>query len=65
MVYTRLQVTHIQRLILVKELLAAQIATLQNLSFYLWLVKEARRQIIADNYGVWKNNILEKINRKL
>lgn len=56
---------YLRHLFLVKELLAAQIATLQNLSFYLWLVKEARRQIIADNYGVWKNNILGKINRKL
>ena len=56
---------YLRHLFMVKELLAAQIATLQNLSFYLWLVTEARKQILLDNYTSWKINILQTINRKL
>lgn len=48
-----------------KELLAMQIATIQNLSFYLWLVREARQQIQADNYANWKNATIKKIGQRL
>lgn len=47
------------------ELLAAQIATLHNLSFYLWLTAEARRQIIAGTFYEWKNNMVKKLSKRL
>jgi queuine tRNA-ribosyltransferase len=46
-------------------MLAAQIATLHNLSFYLWLVKEARRHILQGDFVEWKENMIEKVSRRL
>lgn len=60
--YTKAYLHHLFRC---KELLGMQIATLQNLSFYLWLVKEARQQIQQDNYANWKNEILRVIDVRL
>lgn len=40
------------------ELLAGQIASLHNLSFFLWLVGEARKHIIAGDYAEWKNKMV-------
>lgn len=48
-----------------KEILAMQIATLQNLSFYLWLVNTAREKILLGEFAEWKKNILPIINQKL
>ncbi|MFN8153092.1 MAG: tRNA guanosine(34) transglycosylase Tgt [Bacteroidia bacterium] len=48
-----------------KEMLAAQIATIHNLSFYLWLVKEARKQILNGSFVNWKNEMVEKVSRRL
>lgn len=42
-----------------------QIASIHNLAFYLWLVREARQQILADNFGPWKRDMVEKLMRKL
>lgn len=47
------------------EILAMQIATLHNLGFFLWLVKEARKNIIAGTFGTWKTNILPRLQQKL
>lgn len=47
------------------ELLGAQIASIQNLSFYLWLIKEARQKILSDEFTTWKNEILPIITRRL
>lgn len=47
------------------ELLGAQIASIQNLSFYLWLIKEARQKILSDEFTSWKNEILPIITRRL
>ena len=41
-----------------KEILALQLASLHNLSFYLWLVTEARRHILAGNFSSWKKDML-------
>lgn len=56
---------YLRHLFMSKELLAAQIASLQNLRFYLWLVSEAREQILKGTYSVWHKAILEIINKKL
>ncbi len=60
--YTRAYVRH---LFIANELLALQIASIHNLAFYLWLVGEARRQIIAGTFASWKKEMVEKLNRRL
>jgi queuine tRNA-ribosyltransferase len=47
------------------EILAMQIASLHNLAFYLWLVGEARRHIIAGDFKPWKTSMLEEVTRRL
>jgi queuine tRNA-ribosyltransferase len=49
----------------VKELLGAQIATLQNLSFFLWLVNTAREKILEGTFSEWKKVMVEKLGRRL
>ena len=60
--YTKAYLRH---LIHSKELLGAQIATLHNLSFYLWLVGEARKHITAGDYLSWKNQMIPNLERRL
>ncbi len=60
--YTKAYLRH---LTISGEMLAAQIASLHNVAFYLWLVGEARRNILADTFAEWKPRILEKITRRL
>ena len=48
-----------------QELLAYQLASIQNLSFYMWIVKNARENIKNDNYSSWVKSILETITRKI
>ena len=48
-----------------QEYLALQIASLHNLAFYVWLTQEARKHILADDYAVWKKNMLEQVTRRL
>ncbi len=47
------------------EMLAPQIATLHNLSFYSWLMKMAREQIQKGNYSSWKNKMVSRFMRRL
>jgi queuine tRNA-ribosyltransferase len=56
---------YLRHLIIGKEMLAAQIASIHNLTFYLWLVKEARKHILAGTFASWKNVMVEKVSRKL
>lgn len=56
---------YLRHLILSKEMLGAQISSIQNLSFYLWLVKEARRQILNGTFAAWKADMLVKVTRRL
>ena len=60
--YTKAYLRH---LIINKEILGAQIATLQNLTFYLWLVGEARRQIEAGSFASWKNKMTKIVSQRL
>ncbi len=48
-----------------KERLGGQIATIHNLSFYLWLVGEARKHIIAGDFAAWKNVMVKKVSQRL
>ena len=56
---------YLRHLIHSKETLAIQIATIHNLSFYLWLVKEARIQIKAGTFVSWKNKMVPKLGNRL
>jgi queuine tRNA-ribosyltransferase len=57
--------SYLRHLIKSKELLGLTIASIQNLAFYLWLVKEARKKIIEGSFYSWKNDILPIITRRL
>ncbi len=48
-----------------KEILGAQIATLHNVNFYLWLVKEAREKILAGDFYDWKNKMVKQLSQRL
>jgi queuine tRNA-ribosyltransferase len=56
---------YLRHLIHSKEILGAQIASQHNLTFYLWLVKEARKQIVAGTFSSWKPGMVEKLMRRL
>jgi len=56
---------YLRHLLSCNELLAAQIASIHNLSFYLWLVKEARKQIFAGTFYEWKNKMVKKVTKRL
>jgi len=56
---------YLRHLIRAKENLAIQIATIHNLSFYLWLVKESRKHILAGTFATWKNQMIPKLNNRL
>ncbi len=56
---------YLRHLIISKEILGAQIATLQNLSFYLWLVGEARANIMKGTFASWKTQMVKVISARL
>lgn len=56
---------YLRHLIISKEILGAQIATIHNLAFYLWLVNEAREQILADNFTTWKAKMVKQLSQRL
>jgi queuine tRNA-ribosyltransferase len=55
---------YLKHLIHTQEILGAMIASIHNLSFYLWLVGQARQQIIQGNYKEWKDKMIEKLNQR-
>ena len=60
--YTKAYLHH---LVVCGEMLAAQISSLHNIGFYLWLVGEARKHIIAGDFAQWKTIMVEKLGRRL
>ncbi len=56
---------YLRHLLISKEILAAQIATLHNLGFYLWLVKEARKHILAGTFSTWKLDMVRRVSNRL
>ena len=57
--------SYLRHLIINKEMLGAQIATIHNLSFYIWLVKKAREHIISDDFHIWKERIIKRLIKRL
>ncbi len=56
---------YLRHLFIVNEILALQIASIHNLAFYLWLVQEARKRIIAGDFTTWKASIIDDISRRI
>lgn len=56
---------YLRHLFVAGEMLGPQIASIHNLSFYLWLVKEARRHIVEGDFMTWKKNMLAKLRVRL
>ena len=56
---------YLRHLLNANEILGLQIASVHNLAFYIWLMKEARRQIIAGTFSAWKPVMMEKVTRRL
>jgi queuine tRNA-ribosyltransferase len=56
---------YLRHLICSGEILSAQIASIQNLSFYLWLMKQARNQILNGTFRTWKDQMVKKISARL
>ena len=56
---------YLRHLFASKELLGKQIASIHNLGFYLWLVREARKHILAGDFTTWKNSMVKQMNKRL
>lgn len=56
---------YLRHLFISNELLALQIASIHNIAFYLWLVGEARKHIIAGDFKAWKTMMVERVTRRL
>ncbi|MCP4120914.1 MAG: tRNA guanosine(34) transglycosylase Tgt [Bacteroidetes bacterium] len=56
---------YLRHLMISNELLAGQIASIHNLGFYLWLVREARSHIEQGDFAVWKNSMVKKVRTRL
>lgn len=60
--YTKAYLRH---LFAANEFLGKQIASIHNLGFYLWLVREARKHILAGDFTEWKNRMVQQMNKRL
>ena len=60
--YTKAYLHH---LVVCGEILAAQIASMHNVGFYLWLVGEARRHILAGDFAEWKEQMVVRLSQRL
>ena len=57
--------SYLRHLMKSKEILGLTIASIHNLAFYLWLVGEARKQIISGQYASWKNEMIPRLMNRL
>ena len=60
--YTKAYLRH---LFAAEESLGKQIASIHNLGFYLWLVREARKHILQGDFSQWKNQMVSQMNNRL
>lgn len=56
---------YLRHLFAANEYLGKQIATIHNLGFYLWLVREARRHILVGDFTSWKNTMVKQMDKRL
>lgn len=60
--YTKAYVRH---LFTVNEMLGRQICTIHNLSFYIWLMREARKHILAGDFRTWKDKMVKQMDNRI
>lgn len=60
--YTKAYLRH---LFAANEYLGKQIATIHNLGFYMWLVREARKHILAGDFRTWKDMMVKQMSQRL
>ena len=56
---------YVRHLFSVNEMLGKQILSLHNLSFYLWLVREARKHILEGSFHSWKEKMVKNMQQRL
>ena len=56
---------YLRHLFVAKEMLGPMIASQHNLAFYLWLVKEARKHILAGDFATWKESMVKKVTQRI
>ena len=56
---------YLRHLFTVNELLGKQIATIHNIGFYMWLVREARKRILAGDFKSWKTMMVAQMDKRL
>jgi queuine tRNA-ribosyltransferase len=56
---------YVRHLFTVNEMLGKQIASIHNLGFYLWLVREARKHILAGDFRTWKEKMVKQMDKRL
>ncbi|WP_158961368.1 tRNA guanosine(34) transglycosylase Tgt [Myroides fluvii] len=56
---------YLRHLFAANESLGKQIASIHNLGFYMWLVREARQQILAGTFATWKNKMVKQLGERL
>jgi len=59
--FSKAYLRHLQK---TNEILGLQIASIQNLAFYLWLMRTAREKILSDDFTSWKADILPQITER-
>jgi len=64
-VSTHYSKAYLKHLMKAQEMLAAQIASIHNLTFYLWLVGQAREKILSGEFSVWKKEMVKKLAVRL
>lgn len=57
--------SYLRHLFAANEYLGKQIATIHNLGFYLWLVREARKHILAGDFAEWKTRMVKQMDKRL
>lgn len=56
---------YLRHLMIADEILGLQIASVHNLSFYLWLVQNAREEILEGTFSRWKNKMIKQFSQRL
>ena len=56
---------YLRHLYVSKEITASMVATMHNLGFYMWLMKEARSHILDGSFADWKNIMVKKLMKRL
>ncbi|MFN4081093.1 MAG: tRNA-guanine transglycosylase, partial [Saprospiraceae bacterium] len=56
---------YLRHLFVSGEILGMQLASIQNLAFYLWLVREARKRILSGDFVSWKTQMVKRVSARL